>query len=66
MVGSKRKCFDVVPVRTVELKDTDTLLAVCKERADAWASMCKQDFCTSMISMLLMQCITKFVAVIFV
>jgi hypothetical protein len=36
MVGKKRKGFDVVPVRTVELKNT--ILAVCRERNDAWAN----------------------------
>ena len=36
MIGNKRKGFDVVSVRTVELKNT--ILAVCRERKDAWAN----------------------------
>ena len=36
MVGNKRKSFDVVTVRTIELKNT--ILAVCQERNDAWAN----------------------------
>lgn len=34
-VGNKRKSCDVLPVRTIELKDT--LLNLCQERNDAWA-----------------------------
>ena len=35
MAGNKRKGFDVISVRTIELKDTD--LTVCQERNDSWA-----------------------------
>ena len=35
LVAKKRKSSEVVPVRTVEIKDT--ILAVCREREDDWA-----------------------------
>ncbi len=35
MAGNKRKGFDVISVRTIELKDT--VLTVCQERNDSWA-----------------------------
>ena len=35
MAGNKRKCFDVISVRTIDLKDT--VLIVCQERNDSWA-----------------------------
>ena len=36
----KRKAFDIVNVRTVELKDT--ILAVCEERMDVWTDAVKK------------------------
>ena len=35
MAGNKGKGFDVISVRTIELKDT--VLTVCQERNDSWA-----------------------------
>ena len=35
MARNKRKGFDEISVRTVELKDT--VLTVCQERNDSWA-----------------------------
>ena len=35
MAGNKRKGFDVISVRTIELKDT--VPTVCQERNDSWA-----------------------------
>ena len=35
MAGNKRKGFDVISDRTIELKDT--VLTVCQERNDSWA-----------------------------
>ena len=35
MAGNKRKGFDVISVRTIELKDT--VLTVCQERNNSWA-----------------------------
>ena len=35
MAGNKRKGFDVLSDRTIELKDT--VLTVCQERNDSWA-----------------------------
>ena len=35
MAGNKRKYFDVISVRTIELKNS--VLTVCQERNDSWA-----------------------------
>ena len=48
--GRKRKGSDVVPVRTVETRDT--VLAVCQERWIIGQILCKQEFYTFMICML--------------
>ena len=42
-MGNKRKGFDFVSVKTIELKDT--LLMVCQERNDAWATSAKNKNC---------------------
>ena len=62
--GRKRKVSDVVPVRTVETRDT--ILAVCQERGMIGQMLCKLEFYTFMICMLQMQYIIECAVPIFV
>ena len=64
MAGNKRKDFDVISVRTIELKDT--VLTVCQERNDSWHIVYWHEFQVLMTCMQQMQSTTKLVISIFV